>query len=105
MRKAAPVQKLTIVDYFHGSLVRVQSLVNRTVDLLVVNVGRPVDSHVAPPVIPQGVSIVAPINRALTVDQLQRQVAGAAFPVNVSKATAAHVLGSRLTQVKQKKVA
>ena len=54
------------------------------------NVGRQVDSQVAPLVIPQGVSIVVPVNRALTVGQLERQVAGAAFPVSVSKATAAH---------------
>ena len=60
-----------------------------------VNIGRPVDSQVAPPVIPQGVSIVALVKRALTVGQLQRQVIGAAFPVPVSKATAAHIPASQ----------
>ena len=98
VQKTAPVQKATIVDYCHGNLVHVQSLVNRMVELLVVNVGRPVDSQVAPPVIPQGVSIVSPIKRALTVGQLQRQVARAAFPVSVSKATAAHAPASHALQ-------
>ena len=69
MRKIAPVQKVTIVDYCHGNLVQVQSLVSRTVDLLAMNVGRPVDSQIAPRVIPQGLSIVALVNRALTVGQ------------------------------------
>ena len=69
VRKIAPVQKVTIVDYCNGNLVQVESLVNRTVDLLAVNVGRPVDSQVAPPVILQGVLIVGPVNRALTVGQ------------------------------------
>ena len=71
---------------------QVRSLVNLTVDLMAVSIGRPVASQYAPPVIPQGVSIEAPINRALTAGQLQRQVAGAAFIFSVSKATAAHVL-------------
>ena len=53
--KRAPVRAVTIVDYCHGNLVQVQSLVNRTVNLLAVNVSRPVDSQVAPHVIPQGV--------------------------------------------------
>ena len=48
VRKTAPVQTVTIVDYCHGNLVQVQSLVNRTVDLLSVNVCRQVDSQVAP---------------------------------------------------------
>ena len=88
MRKAALVQKVTIVDHCHGNLVQVQGLVNRTVDLLAMNVGRPVDSQIAPPVIPQGVTIVAPVNRALTVGQSQRHFAGAVSPTSVSKETA-----------------
>ena len=95
VRKPAPVRTVTIVVYCHGNLVQVKNLVNRTVDLLTVNVGKPVDSQVAPPVIPQGVSIVAPANRALTVGQLRRQNAGDAFPVSVSKATAAHAPANR----------
>ena len=54
-RKTAPIPKVTIVGHCHENLVRVQSLVNHTVDLLAMNVGRPVDSQIAPPVIPQGV--------------------------------------------------
>ena len=34
---------------------------------------------------------MAPLNRALTIGQLRRQVAGAAFPVSVSKATVVYV--------------
>ena len=44
VRKTALVKKVAIVEYNHGNVVQVQSLVNRTVDLLAVNVGRPVDS-------------------------------------------------------------
>ena len=95
MQKTAPVQEVTIVDHCHGNLVQVQSLVNRTVDLLAMNVGRTVDSQIAPPAIQQGVSVVAPVNRVLTVDQLQQQVARAAFPVSVSEATSAHVPASQ----------
>ena len=40
MRKTAPVRKVTIVDHCHGNLVQVQSLVNNTVDILAMNVGR-----------------------------------------------------------------
>ena len=64
-------------------------------DLLAVNVGRLVDSQIAPPAIPQEIWIVAPLKRALTVGQLQQQVAGAASPVSVCKATAVHVLVGR----------
>ena len=52
VRRTAPVPEVTIADYCHGNLVQVQSLVNRTVDLLAVSVGKPVDSQVAPRVIP-----------------------------------------------------
>ena len=72
--------EVTRADYSHGNLVQVQSLVKRTVDLLVVNVGRPVDSQVAPQVIPQEVSIIALVKRALKVGLLQRLVVGDAFP-------------------------
>ena len=73
---------------------RVLNLVDRTVDLLAMSVGRPVDSQITPPVLPRGVSVVAPVNRVLTVGHLQWQVAGAAFPESVSKATAVHVPAS-----------
>ena len=95
MRETAPALKVTIVDHCHRNLVQVQILVSRTNDLLALNAGRLVDSHVAPPAIPQGVSIVALVKRALTIGQLQRQAAGAAFPVSVSKATVAHVPASQ----------
>ena len=39
-RKTASVPKVTIVDHWHEILVQVQSLVNCTVDLLAMNVGR-----------------------------------------------------------------
>ena len=55
MRMTAPSQKVTIVDHCHGNLVQVQSLVDYTVDLLARNVGRIVDSQIAPAVLPQGV--------------------------------------------------
>ena len=64
------------------------------VDLLAMNVGRAVDSQIAPQAIPRGVLVVALVNKALKIGQLQRQVAGAAFPVSVSKATVAHVPAS-----------
>ena len=54
-RKTAPVPKVTIIDHCHENLVQVESLVNRTVDLLTMNVGRLADSQIAPPFIPQGV--------------------------------------------------
>ena len=96
VRRTAPVPEVTIADYCHGNLVQVQSLVNRIVDLLAINVGRHVNSQVAPPVIPQGVSTVVPANRALTVGQLQRQVAGATSPRNDSKAAVAHAVASHV---------
>ena len=95
VQQTTPVPEVTIADYSHGNLVQIHSLVNRTVDLLAVNVGRPIDSQVAPPVIPQQISIVVPVNEAPTVGQLQRQVAGAVLPASVSKATAAHVPASQ----------
>ena len=52
VQETALVQTVTTVDLCHGNLVRVQSLLIRTVDLLAVNVCKPVDSQDAPPVIP-----------------------------------------------------
>ena len=92
VQEPAPVRTVTIVDYCHGNLVQVQSLVNRTVDLLAVNVGGLVDSQVAPPVIPQGVFIVAPANRALTIGKLRQQVEVDASPTIVSRTASAHAL-------------
>ena len=45
VQRAAPVPEVTIADYCHGNLVQVKSLVNRTVDLLAVNVGRVKEGH------------------------------------------------------------
>ena len=66
-RKTVRVSKVMIVDHCHENLVQVQSLVNRTVDLLAMSVGRPVDS----------------------------QIAGAAFPVDISEATVVRVPASQ----------
>ena len=68
------------------------------------NVGRPVDSQIAPPIIPQGVSVVAPVKRALTVGQLQRQVAGAVFPVDISEATVAHIPANHVPATQSERV-
>ena len=84
MRKPTPTTVMTGTDYCHGNLVLVQSLVNRTVDVLAVNVGRPIDAQVAPPVVPQGVPPILPAQKALTVGQLHRQITGTSVPTTVS---------------------
>ena len=77
---------VTIVDQCHGNLVQVQSLVNRTVDKLAINVSIPINTPVAPPFVPQGVLSVEPAKRELIVGQLQHQIAGAEVPAAAARA-------------------